>query len=42
LSFSLTFFVRPFGGVILSHIGDRTDVRRRWCLPCHSWAVRRC
>lgn len=23
LSFSLTFFVRPFGGVVLSHIGDR-------------------
>ncbi|WP_213878917.1 MFS transporter [Pseudomonas sp. dw_358] len=23
LSFSLTFFVRPFGGVLLSHIGDR-------------------
>ncbi|UQY33026.1 MHS family MFS transporter [Pseudomonas fulva] len=23
LSFSLTFFVRPFGGIVLSHIGDR-------------------
>jgi metabolite-proton symporter len=23
LSFSLTFFVRPFGGVVLSHIGDK-------------------
>lgn len=23
LSFSLTFFIRPFGGVIFSHIGDR-------------------
>ncbi|MEX4004988.1 MFS transporter [Paraburkholderia sp. EG285A] len=28
LSFSLTFFVRPVGGVLLSHIGDRIGRKR--------------
>lgn len=28
LSFSLTFFVRPIGGVLLSHIGDRIGRKR--------------
>ncbi|PSK99619.1 metabolite-proton symporter [Murinocardiopsis flavida] len=28
LSFSLTFFVRPFGGLIFSHIGDRIGRKR--------------
>lgn len=28
LSFSLTFFIRPFGGIIFAHIGDRIGRKR--------------
>ncbi|WP_163333557.1 MFS transporter, partial [Klebsiella aerogenes] len=28
LSFSLTFFIRPFGGFLFSHIGDRIGRKR--------------
>src|SRR5690606_41826636 len=28
LTFSLTFFIRPFGGVVFAHIGDRIGRKR--------------
>lgn len=31
LSFSLTFFIRPIGGVLFAHIGDRIGRKKRWC-----------
>ncbi|SQC14144.1 shikimate and dehydroshikimate transport protein [Klebsiella pneumoniae] len=34
LSFSLTFFIRPIGGVIFAHIGDRIGRKKTLVLTC--------
>ena len=43
LTFSLTFFIRPFGGIVFAHIGDRIGRKRTLVATlCLMGFARRC